>query len=182
MINFKASGYTEAKVIRIKQLPTGVPKINEDFTIETIQLPPLQPNEILIEAEWISVDPYLRGRIISWGEGEPMQSYQVAKILKSKDPKYKPDDYVRGHFNWQTKSIITAKRVISKIDAKEKDSKLSLSHYVGSYGMPGATAWYGMISVGKLKHGENILISGAAGAVGSYAVQIAKLYDCYVVG
>ena len=111
-----------------------------------------------------------------------MQSNQVAKILKSNDKNYRAGDYVLGHFNWQTKSIITAKRITSLITQKEYDSKLSLSHYVGSYGMPGATAWYGMISVGKLKHGENVLVSGAAGAVGSYAGQIAKLYDCFVVG
>ena len=62
-----ASGYTKAKVIEIKQLPVGIPRINQDFVILDIELPPLKQNEILIEAEWISVDPYLRGRIPFWG-------------------------------------------------------------------------------------------------------------------
>lgn len=112
----------------------------------------------------------------------PMQSYQLAKIVQSNDCKYEEGDYVYGHFNWQKRAIITSDRIIRSIKASEYDARLSLSHYVGSYGMPGATAWYGMLEVGKLKHGENVLVSGAAGAVGSYAGQIAKLYDCFVVG
>ena len=111
-----------------------------------------------------------------------MQSFQLAKIIESRDPNFSAGDYAVGHFDWQTKSIVSAERIESTLDAAQRDARLSLSHYVGAYGMPGATAWYGMLEVGKLKHGENVLISGAAGAVGSYSGQIAKLYDCYVVG
>jgi len=170
------------KIIKIKKIPDGVPKIDEDFVIETLYLPPLKTNEILIEAEWISVDPYLRSRLAEYGVDAPMQSFQIAKIVESKDPQHAVGDYVYGHFNWQKRAIIIAEQVFGIIKASEYDPRLSLSHYVGSYGMPGETAWYGIFEVGKLKHGENVLVSGAAGAVGSYVGQIAKLYDCYVVG
>eukprot|EP01083_Nonionella_stella_P292097 993614_1 len=136
-----------------------------------------------------------------------MQSFSVSKVISSKDPNYVKGDYVYGVFPWSTKNIINSKSIMSKVppnlsDYKPKEDKdynpdldtdekfdineiknIPHSYYVGSMGMPGVTAYYGMIVRGKLKKGETVLISGAAGAVGSLCGQIAKhIFGCYVIG
>eukprot|EP01084_Bolivina_argentea_P228401 385762_1 len=172
--------------IRIKKLPQGMISTEDFELVPSIKLNELAENELLIETEYLSVDPYQRGRIRGWFNNSPtrqMQSYTVAKVLKSSDPNYKAGDYVYGVWAWSDKNIVSSKSVFRKIatePTEEKDkfdaSKVPRSYYVGSYGMPGITAYYGMLIKGGLKKGQNVLISGAAGAVGSICGQIAKLY------
>eukprot|EP01084_Bolivina_argentea_P164115 285367_1 len=196
--------------IRIKNVPKRMPNADEHFElIQDVKLDELKENQLLIETEYISVDPYQRGRMPIWFKtpSKQMQSFSVSKVISSKDPNYVKGDYVYGVFPWSTKNIINSKSIMSKVppnlsDYKPKQDKdynpdldtdekfdineiknIPHSYYVGSMGMPGVTAYYGMIVRGKLKKGETVLISGAAGAVGSVCGQIAKqIYGCHVVG
>ena len=168
--------------IRIKKVPKTKPDAKENFEIiKDIKLPELKENEVLISSQYISVDPYLRGQMGNFYKTPTKQisSFSIAKVLKSNDKKYKKDDIVGGLFPWSTKTIVQSKQIISSIppplldnykppsndDNKNDDYKVDMneinkipqSYYLGSLGMPGATAYYGMITKGKLKKGTNTI-------------------------
>eukprot|EP01083_Nonionella_stella_P292096 993613_1 len=179
--------------IRVTSLPqTEIPDKDKHFEIiYNVELPTLGTDQLLIETEYLSVDPYMRGAMNNWFKKSTKQMYghQVSKVIKSTDNKYKAGDYVYGAWSWSTRNVIDSSSVQSIIPPKIDDEKLSetnsipRSYYIGSVGMPGMTAYYGCIYRGEIKKGENVLISGAAGAVGSVCGQIAKqIYGCHVVG
>lgn len=199
-----------ANVIRITSVPKLKPDAKEHFELLTEQkLSELKENEVLLETEWLSVDPYQRPRMPLWFKqpAKQMESFSIAKVIKSTDANVKVGSFVYAILPWSSRQIVPSKSIImtvppnlSEYDAKgdadyvadiDGDDALSAeqlaaiprSNYIGAFGMPGQTAYYGLRVRGRLQKGESVLISGAAGAVGSVAGQIAKqVFGCRVVG
>ncbi|AUS06740.1 NADP-dependent oxidoreductase [Pseudotamlana carrageenivorans] len=172
------------KTILLNNRPQGEPTVsNFEFVTEdnTLQI---SEGEILLETTYVSVDPYLRGRMSDaksyvppFQLNKPIQSGVIAKVVASKNKKFAEGDYVSGMLDWSTQQI--SKGVgLNKVDA----SKAPLSAYLGVLGMTGLTAFLGLQEIGKPKAGETIVISGAAGAVGSVVGQIAKILGLHVIG
>lgn len=158
----------------------GEPKVT-DFELVEEELPALQDGEILTEAEYLSVDPYMRPYMAGYPVGVTMIGGQVAKIIESKNDKYPKDSYVFGQFGWRTHTIH------KPTEARDcyvlpNFGELPRSLGVGYLGMPGNTAYFGFLEICKPKEGETVVVSGAAGAVGTLVGQIAKLKGCKVIG
>ncbi|MEP6627331.1 MAG: NADP-dependent oxidoreductase, partial [Ginsengibacter sp.] len=163
--------------------PRGIPT-QENFRTETISLPELKSDEVLIKGLFYSVDPYMRGRMNDvksysppFQVDAPISGGVVCEVQESKSADYKKGDIILGMLPWATQSIAPSKE-IRKIDT----SLAPASYYLGILGMPGLTAYFGLIDIGKPKSGETVVVSGAAGAVGIVVGQIAKLKGCKVVG
>jgi NADPH:quinone reductase len=164
-------------------IPQGMPK-ESDFRIESAPVPTAKPGEILVRTLWVSVDPYLRGRISGRRSyvdpipvGDPMLSGCVGEVVLSNDPALKTGDTVSGGWNWSEYATAPAAHVL-KIDPKEAPASTAL----GILGMPGMTAYFGLIEICQPKAGETLVVSGAAGAVGSAVGQIGKILGMRVVG
>ena len=173
----------QVKQIVLASRPKGMPT-NEQFRSETIELPGLQEDEVLVKALYFSVDPYMRGRmndsksyVPPYAIDEPIKGGGIGKIEETKSGKFQKGDIVVGLFPWATESINKASS-LQKIDT----SLAPAPYYLGILGMPGLTAYFGLLHIGKPKSGETVVISGAAGAVGIVVGQIAKLKGCRVVG
>ncbi|WP_308992771.1 NADP-dependent oxidoreductase [Mariniflexile litorale] len=172
------------KTIILKNRPQGKPTVsNFEFITEDTQLT-INEGEILLEAVYVSVDPYLRGRMSDatsyvppFELNKPVQSGVVAKVIASKNSHFKEGDFVSGMLSWKTQQVSTGEGLL-KVDA----SKAPLSTYLGVLGMTGLTAYLGLNEIGKPKAGETIVVSGAAGAVGSVVGQIAKILGLNVIG
>lgn len=171
------------KQIILAGRPKGKPVL-ENFQTNNIELAEIKDQEILLEAMFLSVDPYMRGRMNDaksyappYEIGQSITGGVVAKVLKSNAPDFKENDMVTGNLPWQQHCIATKESLI-KIDT----SIAPASYYLGILGMPGLTAYFGLMHIGKPKPGETVVVSGAAGAVGIVVGQIAKLQGCHVVG
>lgn len=171
------------KQIVLKSRPKGKPVI-ENFQTNDFELPEIKDNEVLLEAMFFSVDPYMRGRMNDaksytppFEIGKPITGGVVAKVLKSNSTNFKENDVVTGNLPWQ-QHCIAAENDLIKIDT----SIAPASYYLGILGMPGLTAYFGLMHIGKPKAGEAVVVSGAAGAVGIVVGQIAKLQGCRVIG
>lgn len=170
--------------IILKSLPKGM-VTEECFELrEYIQPVELQADEVLLKSLYISVDPYMRGRmstsksyIAPFEAGKPMEGGVIAEVLESKVKGLKKGDVVLGNLPWREVQV-------AKGEGLNKLAKgvAPLSYYLGILGMPGLTAYTGLTCVGKPKTGETVVVSGAAGAVGSVVGQIAKIIGCKVVG
>lgn len=163
--------------------PKGKPVV-ENFETKSIELPEIKEGEILLEPMFYSVDPYMRGRMNDaksytppFEIGKPITGGGVAKVIKSNTDKFKADDIVAGNLPWQQQCIATEKD-LQKIDIAIAPA----SYYLGILGMPGLTAYFGLMHIGKPIAGETVVVSGAAGAVGIVVGQIAKLQGCRVIG
>jgi len=163
--------------------PIGLPS-SDNFRIEKAVLNELQDNEVLLKSWYISVDPYMRGRMnsvksyaASFEVDQPIRGGIVAKVIESKSKLIIAGDTVVGMLPWATYSIEKAEN-LRKVDVQ----KVPPGYYLGVLGMPGFTAYFGMIEIGKPKKGETVVISGAAGAVGIVAGQIAKIQGSKVIG
>jgi len=163
--------------------PKGKPVL-ENFETKSIDLPEIKAGEILLAPIFYSVDPYMRGRmndaksyIPPFEIGKPITGGVVAKVIKSNTDKFKPGDIVTGHLPWQQQCIATEKG-LQKINTAVAPA----SYYLGVLGMPGLTAYFGLMHIGKPIAGETVVVSGAAGAVGIVVGQIAKLQACRVIG
>ncbi|XP_029679780.1 prostaglandin reductase 1-like [Formica exsecta] len=177
----KAKKYVLVKHFVNDPKPTDLQLVEEE-------LPPLQNEEYLVEAEYLSVDPYMRPYVQRYPVGITMIGSQVAKIVESRNPNYPVGKRVVGYLGWRTHTIINPKT----IDQNDKLMKppyilrdiddLPLSLALGVLGMPGNTAYFGLMEICKPKSGETIVISGAAGAVGSHVGQIAKNLGLTVIG
>ena len=172
------------KTIKLKSRPEGKPTLSNFEFVEEDKSLTISDGEILLEAAYVSVDPYLRGRMSdakSYVEpfklNEPVHSGVVAKVLESKNEKFQVGDYVSGMLNWSTQQASNGEG-LNKVDPK----KAPLSTYLGVLGMTGLTAYLGLTEIGKPKEGETIVVSGAAGAVGSVVGQIAKILGLRVIG
>ncbi len=171
------------RTITLKNRPTGKPELT-DFGFVTTEIPELKEGEVLVSAKYVSVDPYLRGRmsdapsyIPPFELNKPIASGVIAEVLESKSRNFSKGDYVSGLLPWKETQVLTADGLI-KVDP----DKAPLSAYLGVLGMTGLTAFLGLTEIGKPKKGETLLVSGAAGAVGSVTGQIGKILGLRVVG
>lgn len=169
--------------IRLKRRPAGTP-VHEDFDVVQVPIEKPANGEVLIRTLYISVDPYLRGRmndaksyIPPFQLNEPITSGVIGQIIESQSGRFEKGEIVVGSLGWQEFSI-APENMIRKIDP----NIAPLTTYLGILGMTGLTAYFGLLDIGKPKAGETIVISGAAGAVGSAAGQIAKIKGARVVG
>ncbi|XP_053558638.1 prostaglandin reductase 1 [Bombina bombina] len=158
----------------------GAPKL-EDFKLIEKELPPLNDEELLLESVFLSVDPYMRPYSkMALKEGDVMLGSQVARVVESKNPAFPVGGYYVGHAGWTTHFISNGKD-IEALPANWPEN-LPRSLAVGAVGMPGLTAYFGLLEICKPKPGDVVLVNCAAGAVGSIVGQIAKIKGCKVVG
>ncbi|XP_028178924.1 prostaglandin reductase 1-like isoform X2 [Ostrinia furnacalis] len=163
----------------------GVPK-RDDFKIVEYDLPPIQNGEILIKTHWVSVDPYQQAYNYRYPVPYDQFGFQVGVVEDSKDPRFPVGTKVVSHKGWCDYTIANASIIgNSPMDRVYKlpDLKgMSPSLGVGAVGMPGATAYFGFLELCQPKAGETVVVTGAAGGVGSLVGQIAKIKGCKVIG
>lgn len=158
----------------------GFPK-DSDFQLKVEELPEPKDGEVLLEAVFLSVDPYMRPfSRVRMKEGDVMIGTQVAKVIQSKNPAFPVGSHVVGRGGWRTHTLSDGTDLIPIMADWPQDVSLSLA--LGTIGMPGLTALYGIEEVLGLQKGETLLVNAAAGAVGSVVGQIAKIKGCKVVG
>ena len=169
--------------VTLASRPSGIPKL-EDFGHAIVELPTPGDGELSVKVIYLSVDPYMRGRmndaksyVPPFRIGEAIAGGAVAKVLESGADGFAPGDLVVGMMKWAEFDVVQAKGV-QKIDA----SQISPSAYLGILGMPGLTAYVGLLDLAQPVEGDVVFVSGAAGAVGSAAGQIAKIKGCTVIG
>jgi NADPH-dependent curcumin reductase CurA len=169
--------------ILLARRPRGT-VVEDDFRMVESEVPPVGEGQLLTRVRWLSLDPYMRGRMEdakSYARPQQLDEVMiggtVAEVVESKSPRFKPGDFVVGMAGWQQYQV-TDGAGLRKVDA----SLIPLSAYLGPVGMPGVTAWYGLTQIGKPKQGETLVVSAAAGAVGSVVGQLAKLLGCRAVG
>ncbi|MEL6568154.1 MAG: NADP-dependent oxidoreductase [Pseudomonadota bacterium] len=169
----------------LAQRPVGDPK-PADF--QTVDCPAPTPaiGQIQVRNSWMSVDPYMRGRmrdvqsyVPPFAIGEVMQGGAVGRVIASAHPDYAEGDLVSSMAGWREGFTATPDEVMAR---KLPETGLPESAFLGVAGMPGLTAYAGILRVGELKEGDTVFVSGAAGAVGSTVVQIAKIKGCKVIG
>lgn len=171
------------KQLLLQKRPIGLPEKDTWKLVET-EIPTPKEGEILIQSEYLSLDPAMRGWI---NEGKSyiapvelndvMRAGGVGKVTESKNSNFSVGDYVYGQLGVQ-QYVVTDGKGYHKVDPK----LAPLPTYTGALGMPGMTAYFGILEVGELKEGDTVLVSGAAGAVGSIVGQIAKIKGCTVIG
>ena len=170
------------KEIRLASRPTGMPTL-ENFQFVDTDVPKPAEGEVLARLLYISVDPYLRGRmregrsyVPPFEVGQVIESGAVGEVIESKSPDFDPGDVVTGMFGWRMYDTARAEGLMRVIPG------VSPSTALGVLGMPSLTAYFGLLDIGQPKEGETVLVSGAAGAVGMTVCQIAKIKGCRVVG
>jgi NADPH-dependent curcumin reductase CurA len=169
--------------IRLKNRPAGLPS-ESDFELAEVTLPPLGERQVLIQNIYMSVDPYMRGRMVDrksyvppFQLNQPLEGGCVGRVAESKNEEYQIGDFVLGMLGWREYFISDGTGLL-KIDPKVAP----IQAYLGTLGIPGLTAYVGLLDIGKPKQGETVFVSAASGAVGSVVCQIAKLKECHVVG
>ncbi len=163
-----------ARTIQLIARPEGAPKPS-DFRIADVPLSDPGPGEVLLQMEWLSLDPYMRGRM------SEARSYAapeaVARVLVSRDPSLGPGDQVLVYDAWRDHTVVKA-AMCRKLDP----ARAPVQAWLGILGMPGLTAWAGLKHIGQPKPGETLVVGAATGAVGSVVGQIARLRGLRVVG
>ncbi|RXM98169.1 Prostaglandin reductase 1 [Acipenser ruthenus] len=169
-----------AKTWTLRKHFVGFPKFS-DFEMKEEQLPETKDGEVLLEAVFLSVDPYMRPySAVHMKEGNVMIGAQVARIVESKNPSFPVGCYVVASTGWRTHSISDGKDLQLLLTDWPESIPKSLG--LGTIGMPGLTAYYGLMEVCQIKDGDIVLVNAAAGAVGSVVGQIAKIKGFKVVG
>jgi NADPH-dependent curcumin reductase CurA len=173
----------QAKRIVLAARPTGEPKPS-DFRIEEFAVPTPGAGEVLLRTIWLSLDPYMRGRMNDGPSyaapvpvGGVMEAGTVCEVAASNNPNFATGDIVLARAGWQTHAISDGKG-LAKVDPK----RAPISTALGVLGMPGMTAYTGLLDIGKPQAGETVVVAGASGAVGSAVGQIAKIKGARVVG
>lgn len=156
----------------------------DNFRIEATTIPTLKDGEVLVCNHWLSLDPYMRGRMSeakSYAEPQPLGECMIGgtagEVVESRHPDFSPGDKVVGRLGWSEMGVCDGS-LLRKVDT----SHIPLSAYLGAVGMPGMTAWYGLTQIMQPKAGDTIVVSAAAGAVGGVVGQLAKLRGCRAVG
>jgi NADPH-dependent curcumin reductase len=176
--------------VLLKSRPVGEPK-STDFEIADSPVPKPQDGEILVRTIWLSLDPYMRGRMndvksyaASVELGQPMVGGTVGEVVESRDAAFGPGDFVLSYGGWQTYHVAKSAgaRVAAFGPMKLDPSAAAISTALGVLGMPGMTAYVGLYDLGQPKPGETVVVSAAAGAVGSVVGQLAKIRGCRAVG
>jgi NADPH-dependent curcumin reductase CurA len=165
----------QAKEIRLKSRPKGWPT-EDNFEFATVDLPAPAPGEVLVRNTFMSVDPYMRGRMNDvksytppFELGKALEGGAVGEVVESAADGVKPGDLVLHGLGWRSHTLTSQFTKLKPIDG------VSPSHFLGALGMPALTAYVGLLDKADFKPGETVFVSGAAGAVGSLAGQIAKL-------
>lgn len=155
-----------------------------DFRLVETEIPEIRDGQFLVRNHYLSVDPYMRRRMDAAKSyarnveiGEVMVGGTVGEVVESRHPDFQPGDTVLGSFGWQLYGAGDGKR-----ERKVDTDGVPATAYLGVIGMPGVTAHYGLLEIGEPKEGETVVVSAAAGAVGSAVGQIAKIHGCRVVG
>lgn len=173
-------------LVLFKSHPDGMPTL-ENFEIVQAETAPLEDGQFLLENVYLSLDPYMR-MLMGGGwtysgpgmtPGQVMVGRIIGRVIETKNPDYAIGDHVVGRLGWQTHAISDGSDLDFKVEPKEG---VPLSAYLGVCGSTGATGWVGIKIVGQPKDGETVLVSTAAGSVGSAAGQVAKAMGCHVVG
>ncbi|WEF34586.1 NADP-dependent oxidoreductase [Pseudoduganella chitinolytica] len=156
----------------------------DNFRLETVEVPQLADGQVLVRNHFLSLDPYMRGRMSdakSYAAPQPLDETMiggtVGQVVESRHPKYQEGDFVVGMGGWTEMSVSDGSDM-RKVDT----THIPLSAYLGPVGMPGMTAWYGFTQIMQAKEGETICVSAASGAVGSVVGQLAKLKGCRAIG
>lgn len=164
-------------------VPSGMPK-EKDFRLVETDIPMCRDGGVLVRTLYLSVDPYMRGRmsgvktyISPFQINEAIAGGIIGQVVESKSPDLKAGDIVLGNLAWRDYNAADAREL-----RKVNPALAPASTFLGILGMPGLTAYFGLLDIGRPQEGETVVISGAAGAVGSTAGQIAKLKGCSVVG
>jgi NADPH-dependent curcumin reductase CurA len=182
---------TTSREIRLKSRPVGMPKAS-DFDLATVELAAPGDGEVQVRNLWMSVDPYMRGRMYDrpsyvppFQIGQALQGGAIGEVVTSNDPDFEPGDVVNSMFGWREAYNANPKALaaagmgaITKIDTQGVPPQA----FLGVAGMPGLTAYVGLLRVAALKDGDVVFVSAAAGAVGSIVCQIAKLKGHTVIG
>lgn len=170
--------------VRLRARPEGIPQA-EHFEIVEAPVPELSDRQFLVRNEFLSVEPAMRGwlnAVANYSEpvgiGEVMRAFAAGTVVASRHPDYRDGDQVMGMFGWQEFAVSDGASVRRKV--KEADLPLSLS--LGVLGLNGVTAYFGLLDVGEPRPGDTVVVSTAAGAVGSAVGQIAKIMGCRTVG
>lgn len=174
---------TTSKEIRLKSRPVGTPTA-ANFELATVDLPDPGPGEVQVRNSWMTVDPYMRGRMNDMRSyvppfqlGEAMQGGAVGEVIASNDPAFRVGDPVQSFFGWREAFNAPAAAV-----QKLETHGLPPQAFLGVAGMPGLTAYVGLLKIAALKDGDVVFVSAAAGAVGQVVCQIAKLKGHTVIG
>ncbi|MBS0413389.1 MAG: NADP-dependent oxidoreductase [Proteobacteria bacterium] len=158
-----------------------------NFKLVSTETPALQDGQVLVRHHYLSLDPYMRGRMSdakSYAASQPLgqvfQGGTVGEVVESRHPKFAVGDKVVGYGGWQEYSVVDARQpgVLKKVDT----THVPLSHYLGAVGMPGVTAWYGLNQIIAPKAGQTLTVTAASGAVGSAFGALARARGCRVVG
>jgi len=175
--------FMKNKQILLASRPAGMPN-EANFRIVETEVPQPKAGEVLVRTLYLSVDPYMRGRmddrksyIAPFAVNEVITGGGIGEVIESRSPAFQPGDIVTGMLGWQLYSVATAQELV-KIDP----TLAPVTTALGMLGMPGLTAYFGLLEIGRPKEGETVVVSGAAGAVGMTVCQIAKIKGCRVVG
>lgn len=172
--------------ILLDNRPQGEASVG-NFRLVTSDTPPLQDGQVLVRHHFLSLDPYMRGRMNdgkSYAQpqalGEVMGGGTVGEVVESRSDRYRLGDKVVGMGGWQQYSVVDATKpgTMRKVDT----THVPLSHYLGAVGMPGVTAWYGLVRICEPKAGDTMVVSAATGAVGSAFAALSKARGCHTVG
>lgn len=173
---------TTSREVRLASRPKGLP-ITENFTLAETTLPPLQAQQVLVRNLFMSVDPYMRGRmnegksyVPPFAIGQALEGSAIGEVIESTVNEFQPGDVVTSRYGWR-EAFVAAPKELRQVDKAIQP----LSVFLGALGMTGMTAWAGLKLV-EVKAGDVLFISGAAGAVGNMAGQLAKLRGCRVIG
>jgi len=171
------------KEIIFANRPTGVPTLDTFKFVDT-EVPQLEDGEVLVRSLYLSVDPYLRGRmregksyVAPFQLGDVISNSVIGEVIESRSETYQPGDLVMGMLGWRLYNRAAAVHLV-KVDPR----LAPVSTALGVLGMPGLTAYFGLLDIGQPREGETVVVSGAAGAVGMTVLQIAKIKGCRVVG
>jgi NADPH-dependent curcumin reductase CurA len=174
---------TVSREIRLKSRPVGQPTA-DNFDLATVTLPPPGPGEVQVRNHWMTVDPYMRGRmndtrsyVPPFQIGEPLQGGAVGEVIASADPAFAVGDTVQSFMGWR-EAFNAPAGAVQKLDTHG----LPIQAFLGVAGMPGMTAYVGLLRTAALKEGDVVFVSAAAGAVGQIVCQIAKLKGHTVIG
>jgi NADPH-dependent curcumin reductase CurA len=174
---------TTSREIRLKSRPVGTP-VADNFELATVDLPAPGAGEVQVRNHWMTVDPYMRGRMNDvksysppFALGEAMQGGAVGEVITSNDPSLAVGDLVQSMYGWR-EAFNAPASAVQKLDT----FGLPPQAFLGVAGMPGMTAWVGLLKIAAMKDGDVVFVSGAAGAVGQIVVQIAKIKGNTVIG
>ena len=177
------SQYT-AQQVHLKRRPAGMPT-HDNFALVTVELPQPAAGEVLVKNLYMSVDPYMRGRMRedavyaqAYAVNEVMYGGAIGEVIESNDPSLSAGDIVLNQKAWQDCFVAPANTVVKL----EPFDRAQLSLYMGTLGMPGLTSYVGLFKFGEPKAGDTVFVSAASGAVGANVCQIAKLKGCRVIG